>query len=33
MGNASSFVAVARAAGIPARVAFQELDAPKMEFL
>ena len=33
MGKASSFVALSRAAGIPARVAFQALDAPKMEFL
>lgn len=33
MGKASSFVALARAAGIPARIAFQTLDAPKMEFL
>jgi len=33
MGKASSFVALARAAGIPARVAFQALDAPEMEFL
>ncbi|WP_158895454.1 transglutaminase-like domain-containing protein [Amycolatopsis anabasis] len=33
MGKASSFVALSRAAGIPARVAFQALDAPEMEFL
>jgi transglutaminase-like putative cysteine protease len=33
MGKASSFVALSRAAGIPARVAFQALDAPRMEFL
>src|SRR3569833_980912 len=33
MGKASSFVALARASGIPARVAFQALDAPEMEFL
>jgi transglutaminase-like putative cysteine protease len=33
MGKASTFVALSRAAGIAARVAFQALDAPKMEFL
>lgn len=33
MGKASSFVALSRAARIPARIAFQALDAPKMEFL
>lgn len=33
MGKASSFVALARASHIPARIAFQALDAPHMEFL
>ncbi|MFR9752269.1 transglutaminase-like domain-containing protein [Nocardia sp. 004] len=33
MGKASTFVALCRATGIPARVAFQTLDAPRMEFL
>ena len=33
MGKASSFVALSRAAGVPARVAFQTLDSPEKEFL
>ena len=33
MGKASSFVALSRAAGVPARVAFQTLDSPDKEFL
>jgi transglutaminase-like putative cysteine protease len=33
MGKASAFVALARAAGVPARVAFQTLDSPDKEFL
>ncbi|WP_081706235.1 transglutaminase family protein [Nocardia sp. CNY236] len=33
MGKANTFVALCRAAKIPARVAFQSLDAPEMEFL
>ena len=33
MGKASSFVALCRAAGVPARVAFQTLDSPGMEFI
>src|SRR5271166_1233129 len=33
MGKASSFVALSRAAGVPARVAFQTLYAPEREFL
>ena len=33
MGKASSFVALSRAAGMPARVAFQTLDSPEKEFL
>ena len=33
MGKASSFVALSRAAGVPARVAFQTLESPEKEFL
>lgn len=33
MGKASSFVALCRAAGVPARIAFQTIDAPDKEFL
>jgi transglutaminase-like putative cysteine protease len=33
MGKASSFVALSRAAGVPARVAFQTLASPEKEFL
>jgi transglutaminase-like putative cysteine protease len=33
MGKASSFVALCRAAGIPARIAFQTLQSPDKEFL
>jgi transglutaminase-like putative cysteine protease len=33
MGKASSFVALSRAAGVPARIAFQTLDSPEKEFL
>ncbi len=33
MGKASSFVALSRAAGVPARVAFQALASPDKEFL
>src|ERR1700730_5560868 len=33
MGKASSFVALSRAVGVPARVAFQTLDSPEKEFL
>ncbi|MFD5424185.1 transglutaminase family protein [Streptomyces sp. NPDC127084] len=33
MGKASSFVALSRASHIPARIAFQALDAPHMEFI
>ena len=33
MGKASSFVALSRAAGVPARVAFQTLASPDKEFL
>lgn len=33
MGKASSFVALCRAAGVPARVAFQTLGCPDKEFL
>jgi transglutaminase-like putative cysteine protease len=33
MGKASSFVALSRAAGVPARVTFQTLDSPEKEFL
>ena len=33
MGKASSFVALCRAAGVPARIAFQTLQSPDMEFL
>jgi len=33
MGKASSFVALCRAAGVPARIAFQTLDSPDKEFL
>lgn len=33
MGKASSFVALCRAAGIPARIGFQELHAPEKEFM
>jgi transglutaminase-like putative cysteine protease len=33
MGKASSFVALSRAVGVPARIAFQTLDSPNKEFL
>lgn len=33
MGKASSFVALCRAAGVPARIAFQTINAPDKEFL
>lgn len=33
MGKASSFVALCRAAGVPARIAFQTLHSPNKEFL
>lgn len=33
MGKASSFVALSRAVGVPARIAFQTLDSPEKEFL
>src|ERR1700742_3318056 len=33
MGKASLFVALSRAAGVPARVAFQTLESPQKEFL
>ncbi|BBX94826.1 hypothetical protein MLAC_01200 [Mycobacterium lacus] len=33
MGKASVFVALCRAAGVPARIAFQTLDCPDKEFL
>lgn len=33
MGKASSFVALCRAAGIPARVGFQQLDCPDKSFM
>src|SRR6201996_3967572 len=33
MGKASSFAALSRAAGVPARVAFQTLESPEKEFL
>ena len=33
MGKASSFVALSRAAGVPARIAFQTLHSPEKEFL
>src|ERR1700756_1346959 len=33
MGKASSFVALSRAAGVPARIAFQTLESPEKEFL
>jgi len=33
MGKASSFVALCRAAGIPARVGFQQLDCPDKPFM
>src|ERR1700758_4148362 len=33
MGKASSFVALSRAAGVPARIAFQTLYSPEKEFL
>jgi transglutaminase-like putative cysteine protease len=33
MGKASSFVSLSRAAGVPARVAFQTLESPEKEFL
>jgi transglutaminase-like putative cysteine protease len=33
MGKASSFVALSRAAGVPARIAFQTLHSPDKEFL
>jgi transglutaminase-like putative cysteine protease len=33
MGKASAFVALARAAGVPARIAFQTLHSPDKEFL
>jgi transglutaminase-like putative cysteine protease len=33
MGKASSFVALCRASGIPARIGFQELHAPEKEFM
>ncbi|BBY22853.1 transglutaminase-like domain-containing protein [Mycobacterium stomatepiae] len=33
MGKASSFVALTRAAGVPARIGFQTLDSPEKEFL
>jgi len=33
MGKASSFVALSRAAGVPARIAFQTLGSPEKEFL
>lgn len=33
MGKASSFVALCRAAGIPARIGFQKLHAPEKEFM
>jgi transglutaminase-like putative cysteine protease len=33
MGKASSFVALSRAVGVPARIAFQTLDSPDKEFL
>jgi transglutaminase-like putative cysteine protease len=33
MGKASSFVALSRSAGVPARVAFQTLESPEKEFL
>lgn len=33
MGKASSFVALCRAAGIPARIGFQQLHAPEKEFM
>jgi transglutaminase-like putative cysteine protease len=33
MGKASSFVALSRAAGVPARIAFQTLHSPNKEFL
>jgi transglutaminase-like putative cysteine protease len=33
MGKASSFVALSRAAGVPARIAFQTLHSADMEFL
>ncbi len=33
MGKASSFVALSRAAGVPARIAFQTLRSPDKEFL
>jgi transglutaminase-like putative cysteine protease len=33
MGKASAFVALSRAAGVPARIAFETLDSPGKEFL